>query len=552
MAPAITPVLTLERATRPQPPELERALARRWDELPAHVKTPNQMLGQRMSGCEGTHGVFPRCNLACTPCYHSRQANRVRVDGGHTVAEVDAQMALLRDQRGPGQHAQLIGGEVTLLGPDDHARTLEAMLRHGRKPMSMSHGDFDYDYLERLALDPDTGRRRFSHLAFAGHFDSMMFGRRGLPARERGRAEPVPREVLRDVPAAPARARDHALPRPQHDGHAAQPRPGRRRRRAIAVTWAFACSRSSPPPSSATRTAGRTTTARVSPDAVWREIERGAEARLHWRAVQVGDQRCNRTDPARSSVTAMSPCSTRTTPATPGCCASSWRPSAAWTSRPRARCSRSARLAPSRAAQACCRPPSGGHRGPGTGRRTPWAPRRPAASRHVRHALLHGCASRAPGLGSAAKSATAATDPDRSARHRSDCRRARTRWRIQRTGTLVPACVQHAVLDPAENARSQNCSQSTRVTRRLKRPGPPPGQSHVADPPTHDQRAHGLLPDAGTLARGLAALRIFFAMPFDPALAPILPGSGRFARLQQDLRACMAHLSRSHAASPAS
>ncbi len=69
-------------------------------------------------------------------------------------SEVDAQMALLRDRRGPGQHAQLIGGEVTLLGPEDHARALAAMLRHGRKPMSMTHGDFDYDYLERLALDP--------------------------------------------------------------------------------------------------------------------------------------------------------------------------------------------------------------------------------------------------------------------------------------------------------------------------------------------------------------------------------------------------------------
>ena len=112
----------LEVATRPEHPDLTAALARRWEELPDHVKTPQQMLGRRTAGCEGTHGVFPRCNLACTPCYHSRAANRVRVDGDHTVTEVDAQMALLRRERGPGQHAQLIGGEVTLLGPDDHAR----------------------------------------------------------------------------------------------------------------------------------------------------------------------------------------------------------------------------------------------------------------------------------------------------------------------------------------------------------------------------------------------------------------------------------------------
>ena len=96
----------LEIATRPEHPDLARALATRWEELPARVKRPNQMLGQRMSGCEGTHGVFPSCDLACTPCYHGTDANRVRTDGDHTEAEVDAQMALLRRHRGPGQHAR--------------------------------------------------------------------------------------------------------------------------------------------------------------------------------------------------------------------------------------------------------------------------------------------------------------------------------------------------------------------------------------------------------------------------------------------------------------
>src|SRR5215212_4456099 len=143
---------TLELATRPMPPDLEQALARRWAALPSRVKTPAQALGRRTAGCEGTHGVFPRCDLACTPCYHSRDANRVRVDGAHTIGSVDRQMALLRRLRGPGQNAQLIGGEVTLLSPDDHAAALQAMLAHGRKPMSMSHGDFGYDHLERLAL----------------------------------------------------------------------------------------------------------------------------------------------------------------------------------------------------------------------------------------------------------------------------------------------------------------------------------------------------------------------------------------------------------------
>ena len=54
--------------------------------------------------------------------------------------------------RGPRAHAQLIGGEVSLLDADDHAETLLVMRAHGREPMSFTHGDFDYDYLQRLAV----------------------------------------------------------------------------------------------------------------------------------------------------------------------------------------------------------------------------------------------------------------------------------------------------------------------------------------------------------------------------------------------------------------
>jgi hypothetical protein len=135
----------LARATRPVARETEVALARRWAELPHHARTPAQLLGRRTAGCEGTHGVFPRCNLACSPCYHAREANRVRTDGAHTLAELERQMAYLRSVRGAGQHAQLIGGEVSLLEPDDHAAALAVMRRHGPKPMSMTNGDFDYE-----------------------------------------------------------------------------------------------------------------------------------------------------------------------------------------------------------------------------------------------------------------------------------------------------------------------------------------------------------------------------------------------------------------------
>ena len=91
----------LASATEPADPEDLAALRLRWRELPEPVRHDAQMLGRRSVGCEGTHGVFPRCNLACAPCYHSRDANRVRIDGRHRggVGGVLGQAGHLRQQR---------------------------------------------------------------------------------------------------------------------------------------------------------------------------------------------------------------------------------------------------------------------------------------------------------------------------------------------------------------------------------------------------------------------------------------------------------------------
>lgn len=149
---ALRALQRLDRLTSPADPERRALMAARWAELPEVAKTPNQMVGRFAVGCEGTHGVFPQCNLTCSPCYHSADANKVRVDGPQTLREVRRQMTYLRRRRGSRAHAQLIGGEVSLLAPDDHAAALLAMRAEGREPMSMTHGDFDYDYLERLAV----------------------------------------------------------------------------------------------------------------------------------------------------------------------------------------------------------------------------------------------------------------------------------------------------------------------------------------------------------------------------------------------------------------
>ncbi len=285
----------LELRTRPQDPDLVDALARRWDELPAHVKTRNQMLGRRTAGCEGTHGVFPRCDLACTPCYHSREANRVRTDGAHTAREVDAQMALLRELRGPGQNAQLIGGEVTLLDADDHAAALQAMRRHGRKPMSMSHGDFDYAYLEALALGPATGTPRFEHLSFAGHFDSMMFGRRGIK-RARSEAELHPyREAF--CAMFQRLEREHGVTHYLAHNMTVTPRNIAEVADVVRTCRDMGFRMLSFQPAAFVGNTARWKEQyrEFTTDQLWNEIETGAGGRLHWNALQIGDPRCNRT-----------------------------------------------------------------------------------------------------------------------------------------------------------------------------------------------------------------------------------------------------------------
>lgn len=285
-----------ERRTRPVDPEFAAALARRWAELPEAVQTPGQVLGRFGPGCEGTHGVFPACNLACTPCYHSRDANRVRVDGEHTRAQVEAQMAVLRELRGPRAHAQLIGGEVTLLPPDDHAESLLIMRRYGREPMSMTHGDVDDDYLDRLVLGPD-GRRRLDRVSFAGHFDSLMFGRRGIPRPpDEASLHPYRRRFVAQFARL---RREHGVRSflahnmtvtPANVGEVAD---------VVREVGLMGFGMLSFQPAAYVgddrRWHEEYRGLDVSPDAVWAQIERGTGTRLDYRVFENGDVRCNRT-----------------------------------------------------------------------------------------------------------------------------------------------------------------------------------------------------------------------------------------------------------------
>ena len=290
---ALAGIRRFARAFRTGDPEFAAAMARRWAELPASARTPGQVLGRHGVGCEGTHGVFPKCDLACTPCYHSRDANRVRVDGTHTVAQVEAQLGLLRAVRGPRAHAQLIGGEVTLLDPGDHAAALAVMRRHGREPMSFTHGDFGYDYLKRLVLGADR-RERLRRVSFAAHFDMFMFGRRGIPR---------PADEASLNPYRERFAAMFARLRREHGvryflAHNMTVTPGNLGQVAAVIrdcrAMGYGMFSFQPAAFVGDDRRWREDYRDVTGDQVWAQIERGAGTRLDYHVFEHGDVRCNR------------------------------------------------------------------------------------------------------------------------------------------------------------------------------------------------------------------------------------------------------------------
>lgn len=293
MPTALRLIREYELATRPIHPDTRIALDRRWAELPEHARTDNQLLGRCAVGCEGTHGVFPKCDLTCSPCYHSADANKVRIDGAHTLSEVDEQMAFLRTIRGPRSHAQLIGGEVSLLPAEDHAQALLTMREYGREPMSMTHGDFSYEYLLDVVLGPD-GRPRFDKVSFAAHFDSLMRGRRGA-VRPRSEAELNPfREkfarmfvdLKRDHGVKSYLAHNMTVTPSNVDQVSSVTRD--------VLEMPFDMMSFQPAAFIGDDRRWKEDFDEVTIDAVWDRIEEGAGHAIPWKATQFGDPRCNR------------------------------------------------------------------------------------------------------------------------------------------------------------------------------------------------------------------------------------------------------------------
>lgn len=159
----------------------------------------------------------------------------------------------------------------------------------------MTHGDFDADYLRALALD-DRGRRRFRRLSFAAHVDSLMRGRTGIP-RPRNEVELNPFrerfvEMFREL------RRDHGVR--FYLAHNMTVTPSNLEQVADVVdeVSSMGFSMLSFQPAAHVGDERRWQGgdySTVGIDEVWDRLEAGLGQRVAWEALQFGDPRCNRT-----------------------------------------------------------------------------------------------------------------------------------------------------------------------------------------------------------------------------------------------------------------
>lgn len=161
--------------------EKRRALKTRWEELPASLRTINQVSGRQFTHCGFTLGAS-YCSFHCTHCYLPEAANAAPIP---SLAEMREQINANRRFQGPGGGFQITGGDVAdaywRAGRSDE---LVEIIRHtisaGLVPILMTHGQILIEepaLLERLIVEG--GLRQVSV-----HIDMTQAGRRGYPIQK--------------------------------------------------------------------------------------------------------------------------------------------------------------------------------------------------------------------------------------------------------------------------------------------------------------------------------------------------------------------------------
>jgi 7,8-dihydro-6-hydroxymethylpterin dimethyltransferase len=163
---------------QPVDPEKAAVLARRWQELPAELRTDNQISGRHLTHCGFTLGAS-YCSFHCTHCYLPKNANEVPIP---SLADMREQIDANRRFQGPGGGLQITGGDVADAywksgRQDELVEIIRYAYQVGLVPMLMTHGQTLLQqpaFFERLVVEG--GLRQVSV-----HIDATQAGRHGFP-----------------------------------------------------------------------------------------------------------------------------------------------------------------------------------------------------------------------------------------------------------------------------------------------------------------------------------------------------------------------------------
>ena len=165
---------------QPITPEKRALLEKRWNELPAELRTDWQVVGRQITHCAYTLGPA-YCSLGCTHCYLPANANKMPLP---TLEQMKQQIDANRRDLGPGGSLQVTGGDVVdAYWRSGRADELVEVLRYAHErelvPMLMTHGQVlldEPDYFVELVRE---GLLR----KVAIHVDITQAGRPGYPIR---------------------------------------------------------------------------------------------------------------------------------------------------------------------------------------------------------------------------------------------------------------------------------------------------------------------------------------------------------------------------------
>ncbi len=164
----------------PLPSDKRQLLNQRWQQLPADLQQPNQIVGKHWVQCGYTMGPS-YCSFGCSHCYLPKGANhQALVPLAQMKEQIDAQRRLM----GVGGNIQITGGDVVDAyfragKPNELLEVIRYANEQGLVPMLMTHGQ---GLLEHQGFFKDLvvlgGLRKLSI-----HIDTTMAGRARYPIK---------------------------------------------------------------------------------------------------------------------------------------------------------------------------------------------------------------------------------------------------------------------------------------------------------------------------------------------------------------------------------